>query len=108
MRRTHRREAVLQSIISKPNRTHSMARLRQTSVIEREKARGIEQGQHVESVFVALDVETTGLQAGTDEIIEIAAVRFRGETVEETFQRLIKPRYSLPIKIAQLTGINAD
>src|SRR3712207_3382294 len=61
--------------------------------------------QAVDSVYVALDVETTGLQAGTDEIIEVAAVRFRGETVEATFQRLVKPRYSLPIKIAQLTGI---
>ncbi|HSH78615.1 MAG TPA: helicase C-terminal domain-containing protein [Herpetosiphonaceae bacterium] len=57
------------------------------------------------SVYVALDVEATGLQAGTDEIIEVAAVRFRGAAVEDTFQRLVKPRYSLPIKIAQLTGI---
>ena len=61
----------------------------------------------MDSVFVALDVETTGLQAGADEIIEVAAVRFRGDVVEDTFQRLVKPRYSLPIKIAQLTGIGA-
>ena len=59
----------------------------------------------MEAVYVALDVETTGLEAGTDEIIEVAAVRFRGPAVEATFQRLIKPRYSLPIKIEQLTGI---
>ncbi|MDQ5854330.1 MAG: 3'-5' exonuclease, partial [Chloroflexota bacterium] len=59
----------------------------------------------MQAVYVALDVETTGLEAGTDEIIEVAAVRFRGETVEATFQRLVKPRYSLPIKIAHLTGI---
>ncbi|HZB95081.1 MAG TPA: exonuclease domain-containing protein, partial [Herpetosiphonaceae bacterium] len=59
----------------------------------------------MEAVYVALDVETTGLEAGTDEIIEVAAVRFRGETVDATLQRLVKPRYSLPIKIAQLTGI---
>lgn len=61
----------------------------------------------VEAVYIALDVETTGLEAGTDEIIEVAAVRFRGDTVEETFQHLVKPRYSLPIKIAHLTGITA-
>jgi predicted DnaQ family exonuclease/DinG family helicase len=60
----------------------------------------------VQSVFVALDVETTGLEAGTDEIIEVAAVRFRGSVIEETFQRMVKPRYSLPIKIAQLTNIS--
>ncbi len=59
----------------------------------------------MEAVYVALDVETTGLEAGTDEIIEVAAVRFRGDIADATFQHLVKPRYSLPIKIAQLTGI---
>ncbi len=62
----------------------------------------------MQAVYVTLDVETTGLEAGTDEIIEVAAVRFRGDTVEGTFQRLIKPRYSLPIKIEQLTGIQRE
>jgi DNA polymerase-3 subunit epsilon/ATP-dependent DNA helicase DinG len=62
----------------------------------------------VNTIFVAVDVETTGLEAGTDEIIEVAAVKFRETEVLETFQRLVRPRHSLPIKIAQLTGINAD
>ncbi|HEY0733592.1 MAG TPA: helicase C-terminal domain-containing protein [Herpetosiphonaceae bacterium] len=60
------------------------------------------------TIFVAIDVETTGLEAGTDEIIEVAAVKFRETEVLETFQRLVRPRHSLPIKIAQLTGINAE
>ncbi|PLS83735.1 MAG: DNA polymerase III subunit epsilon [Chloroflexi bacterium] len=60
------------------------------------------------TIFVAIDVETTGLEAGTDEIIEVAAVKFRDTEVLETFQRLVRPRHSLPIKIAQLTGINAQ
>jgi DNA polymerase-3 subunit epsilon/ATP-dependent DNA helicase DinG len=59
----------------------------------------------MERVFVALDVETTGLEPGVDEIIEIGAVKFRGEEVLETFSRLVKPRHSLPLKIARLTGI---
>lgn len=59
------------------------------------------------TIFVAIDVETTGLEAGTDEIIEVAAVKFRDTEVLETFQRLVRPRHSLPIKIAQFTGINA-
>ena len=62
----------------------------------------------VNTIFVAIDVETTGLEAGTDEIIEVAAVKFRDTEVLETFQRLVRPRHSLPIKIAQLTGINAQ
>ncbi|HEX6291431.1 MAG TPA: helicase C-terminal domain-containing protein [Herpetosiphonaceae bacterium] len=60
------------------------------------------------TIFVAIDVETTGLEAGTDEIIEVAAVKFRDTEVLETFQRLVRPNHSLPIKIAQLTGINAE
>ncbi len=59
----------------------------------------------LDTIFVAIDVETTGLEAGADEIIEVAAVSFRGAEVLDTFQRLVRPRHSLPIKIAQLTGI---
>jgi DNA polymerase-3 subunit epsilon len=59
----------------------------------------------LDAVFVAIDVETTGLEAGVDEIIEVAAVKFRGPEVLDTFQQLVQPRHSLPIKITQLTGI---
>ncbi|MBA3943181.1 MAG: DEAD/DEAH box helicase family protein [Herpetosiphonaceae bacterium] len=60
----------------------------------------------MDTVFVVLDVESTGLETGVDELIEVAAVKFQGDRVLETFQQLVKPRHSLPIKIAQLTGIN--
>ena len=42
--------------------------------------------------FIALDLETTGLSAVTDRIVEIAAVRFRetGETID-SFQSLVNP-----------------
>jgi DNA polymerase-3 subunit epsilon/ATP-dependent DNA helicase DinG len=62
----------------------------------------------MDRTFVAIDVETTGLEAGTDEIIEIAAVKFSGDQVLETFQQLVKPRHSLPLKIARLTGISDE
>lgn len=62
----------------------------------------------MERIYVALDVETTGLEAGVDEIIEVAAVKFRGQEVLETFAQLVKPRQALPLKITQLTGITAD
>jgi DNA polymerase-3 subunit epsilon/ATP-dependent DNA helicase DinG len=62
----------------------------------------------MDRTFVAIDVETTGLEAGTDEIIEIAAVKFTGDTVLETFQKLVKPRHSLPLKIARLTNITDE
>jgi Rad3-related DNA helicases len=59
----------------------------------------------IDRIFVALDVETTGLEVGVDEIIEVAAVKFRGDEVLETFQRLVAPRQTLPLKITRLTGI---
>lgn len=62
-------------------------------------------GEHMDRTFVALDVETTGLEPGVDEIIEIGAVKFRGDEVLETFSSLVKPRHSLPLKITRLTGI---
>ncbi|GAB4199074.1 MAG: helicase C-terminal domain-containing protein [Roseiflexaceae bacterium] len=59
----------------------------------------------MDRIYVALDVETTGLDPESDEIIEVAAVKFRGDEVLETFERLVKPRHSLPLKITRLTGI---
>jgi len=42
--------------------------------------------------FTALDLETTGLSAGEDRIIEIAAQRFQlGQAPVSTFQTLVKP-----------------
>lgn len=59
----------------------------------------------MDRTYIALDVETTGLEAGVDEIIEVAAVKFCGDQVLETFQHLVKPRHSIPLKISRLTGI---
>lgn len=59
-------------------------------------------------IYVALDVETTGLVAGVDEIIEVAAVRFRGDEVLETYSQLVRPRQALPLKITRLTGITPE
>ncbi|MBC8160421.1 MAG: 3'-5' exoribonuclease [Roseiflexaceae bacterium] len=59
----------------------------------------------MERIYVALDVETTGLDPASDEIIEVAAVKFRGDEVLETYQQLVKPHHALPLKITRLTGI---
>jgi DNA polymerase-3 subunit epsilon len=47
-------------------------------------------GQLIDVEFIAFDLETTGLHALTHRIIEIAAVRFRGDgTVLEQFEQSI-------------------
>lgn len=62
----------------------------------------------MDQIYVAIDVETTGLEAGVDEIIEIAAVKFRADEVIETFNTLVQPRHSLPLNSSRLTGITAE
>jgi DNA polymerase-3 subunit epsilon/ATP-dependent DNA helicase DinG len=61
----------------------------------------------MERIYVAIDLEMTGLEVGEDEIIEVGAVKFQGDTVLETFSSLVKPRRSLPLKITRITGIRA-
>jgi len=56
-------------------------------------------------VYVALDIETTGLDVTHDAIIEIAAVKFRGIEILDTWSTLVNPKRPLPYKIQLLTGI---
>ena len=62
--------------------------------------------QTLEDVWVALDLETTGLHADTDEIIEIGAVKFRGPETLDTFHTLVNPRRRLDDFIKRFTGIS--
>ncbi|MBM4429678.1 MAG: 3'-5' exonuclease, partial [Chloroflexi bacterium] len=64
--------------------------------------------------YVALDIETTGLDPDRDSIIEIGAVRFRVDSASpssrpaqstDTWSTLINPGRPLPYKIQMLTGI---
>lgn len=56
--------------------------------------------------IIALDLETTGLDANRDTIIEVGAVRFKGTRVEEEWHSLINPGRPIPPEIVQLTGIS--
>jgi len=59
----------------------------------------------VERTYVALDLETTGLDANRDRIIEIGAVRFTNERIVDHFTTLINPERPIPLRVQQLTGI---
>lgn len=60
------------------------------------------------SIYVALDLELTGLDPLRDEITEIGMVRFRGDEVLETFTSLVNTHRPIPLKIQQLSGISPD
>lgn len=53
-----------------------------------------------------IDFETTGLRAGEDRIIEVAAVRWRDGEVVGTFSELMDPGRRIPAFITGLTGIS--
>jgi len=57
-------------------------------------------------VYVAIDLETTGLSPEHDAIIEIGAVRFRPDRVLDSWSTLVNPRRPIPFKIQHLTGIS--
>ncbi len=59
-------------------------------------------------LMIALDIETTGLDPETDAITEIAALRFNGARIEDTFQTLVNPNRPIPSNITQLTHISND
>jgi ATP-dependent DNA helicase DinG len=62
----------------------------------------------VPRIYVALDIETTGLDPERDTIIEVGAVKFRGEEVLDTFASLINPGRPIPYQIQHLTGITHE
>jgi DNA polymerase III epsilon subunit family exonuclease len=55
--------------------------------------------------FVAFDVETTGLHAICDHIVEVGAVRFGFGGLGETFESLVNPGVPIPRDATALHGI---
>ena len=56
--------------------------------------------------FVAIDIETTGLDNDREAITEIGAVKFKGNRVEDEWSSLINPNRHIPEFITGLTGID--
>lgn len=61
-----------------------------------------------EATYVVFDVETTGLSAIYDSIIELAAVKMYKGNIIETFEEFIDPGHPLSATTIQLTGITDD
>ncbi|MEW6522036.1 MAG: helicase C-terminal domain-containing protein [Bacillota bacterium] len=56
--------------------------------------------------FVALDLETTGLDPAQDQIIEVGAVRFENGRETASYQCLVDPGRPIPLRVQRLTGIS--
>ncbi len=57
-------------------------------------------------MYSIIDVETTGVNAKTDRITELAIVLFDGEKIVEQFSSLVNPECKISYRITQITGIN--
>ena len=55
--------------------------------------------------FVVFDIETTGLNAASVQIIEIGAVKFSGGEITDRFSVFVKPTVPIPYRIVEITGI---
>lgn len=61
-----------------------------------------------EETFVVFDLETTGLSAVYDTIIELAAVKIKGGNIVDKFERFANPHHPLSATTIDLTGITDD
>ncbi|KLI03122.1 PolC-type DNA polymerase III [Sporolactobacillus inulinus] len=64
--------------------------------------------QLADETYVVFDVETTGLSAVYDTIIELAAVKIKNGEVLEKFDQFANPHHPLPQKIIELTSITDE
>ena len=65
-----------------------------------------DRGQSLSDPFVVFDLETTGIGAKNNEIIEIGAVKVVDQTIVDRYSVFVDPQRPIPYKIEQLTGIN--
>lgn len=57
---------------------------------------------------IALDIESTGFDTSIDQVIEIAAVKFEGDKIIDTFETFINPGIPIPPIINHITGIKDE
>lgn len=61
-----------------------------------------------QAVFAAFDTETTGLIAGVDRVVEVAAVVFRGDEVIAEHQQLVDPLVPIPAQVQAINNISNE
>lgn len=64
--------------------------------------------EKADSEFVIIDIETTGLSAENDEILEIGAIRIVNGKIAEEYEQLIAVKNEIAQNISELTGITQE
>lgn len=55
--------------------------------------------------FVVIDLETTGFNENSDEIIELGAIKVRNGEIVDRYSQLVKPRRPIPAAASAVNGI---
>lgn len=58
--------------------------------------------------YVMIDIETTGLDPRYNEIIELSALRVKGDEITESYTQLVRPISPISSRITSLTGITNE
>ncbi len=64
------------------------------------------ENQSLADTYVVFDLETTGLSAKKNRIIEIGAVKVENGEITDRFSAFVNPKLPIPFEIEKLTGIN--
>ena len=102
---------VLESIPRHPIQAEGTpAKRGKASIVDEIPFKEIHPGFNKEKVgsFIALDLETTGLKAASDDIIEVAAIRFREWEPVEAFHTYCAPLRGLKPEAMAVNKITAD
>lgn len=58
--------------------------------------------------FISIDVETTGLKTGGNDIIQLSAIKYKDFKAIEAFNTYVKPRKNIPAEATEINSINDD
>ncbi len=62
----------------------------------------------MKDTYIALDLETTGLNPSSDRILEIGAVKVEDGQIREIYETLVNPGMKIGARIRELTGITDE